>query len=107
MTFEMVIDWLEGRHWINKHKGLCILEVVKKWMTARLELHLPFEQVPAEKKNMVTLGLKFSMLVFNSYVQTNKTLDTAINLQYDFINHIFSMPSINKYFLTVIDANQH
>jgi hypothetical protein len=78
--------------------------IMKKWIMSKIELHLGFEQIPLEKKNLVSTGLKTSIIMFNNYVQTNKTLEESIALQFDFINEIMSIPSINKYFFPLING---
>jgi hypothetical protein len=80
---------------------------IKKWIMARIELHIPYEQISKEKINMIHLALKTSVLIFNSFIQTNKTLDYSISLQYDFMTHIFTTPTINKYLFPLLDSQDH
>jgi hypothetical protein len=44
-------------------------------MNPRVELHMAFESISSEKKNMVNLALKTAIVLFTTFVQTEKTLE--------------------------------
>lgn len=49
-------------------QGGGIYERIRLWINPRIELHIPFEQIPNEKKNLISLALKTSILLFNTFV---------------------------------------
>ena len=79
-----------------------IMERVRMWMMQRLELHMTFENIPNEKKNLFKLGLETAVMIFNNLVSTDKTYEIAVSLLYGFVNEIFSIPTINKYLMPML-----
>lgn len=42
------------------------------------------------------------MTIINSYVIVEKTYEMSISLLYGFVNEVFSLPTINKYFMPML-----
>ena len=103
LTFDRLITGLIVK------KGVPVIQNIRKWIEAssRLEIHMPFESIPNERKNQVTLGVKLAFSLVANIKQSKDTLDTMVTLQCDFLDRLLSLPTINKYwFPLVFDPNQ-
>jgi len=69
---------------------------------SRLEIHIPFESIPNERRNQVTLGVKCAHSLVANFFGSEKTYDTLVGLQFQFINDIVSLPTINKYLVPLL-----
>jgi hypothetical protein len=54
------------------------MEKIKAWMTSRVELHVPFENIPNEKKNHAKLGLTTAIMIFNNLAHSDKTYEFSV-----------------------------
>jgi hypothetical protein len=81
-----------------------IYEKFRIWLNApsRLEIHMPFETIPNERKSQVITGLKCALAIMCNIVQNKSLLDSMVHLQYSFVHNILSLPTINKYLLPLV-----
>lgn len=76
------------RQWLNNH--------------SRLEIHVPFESIPNERRNQVTLGVKTALAIVSNIAASEQTYDALVVMQSHFVQEIVSLPTINKYFLPLV-----
>lgn len=68
---------------------------------------MPFESIPNERKSQVTIGLRCALAIMSNITQSKVLLDTMVRLQYSFVHHILSLPTINKYLLPLLFPDNH
>jgi hypothetical protein len=65
-----------------------VMERIRAWIMPKVELHIPFENIPNEKKNMAKLALTTAIMIFNNFIISDKTYELSVSLQYSYINEI-------------------
>jgi hypothetical protein len=50
----------------------------------------------------VTLGVKLALSLVANLTQAKETLDCMVSLQCDFLDHLVSIPTFNKYFFPLV-----
>ena len=80
--------------------------LIREWLyPRRLEIHQLFNQISNEKKRYVNIAVRFATQLFTEFKATNQAnYDLCINLQFNFVNEIFSLPTITKYFMPMIET---
>ena len=86
---------------------LNFMGLIREWLyPKRLEIHQFYDQISNEKKRFVNIALKMATQLFCKFKATNQTnYDLAINLQFNYVNEILSLPTITKYFIPMIEAD--
>ena len=75
------------------------LALIRLWLltNGRLEYHVPFESIPNERRNLCSLGVKTAFSIVTNLTSCEETYETFISLQYQLVNYLMSLPTINKY----------
>lgn len=86
---------------------LPILQMVRVWVQShgRLEIHVPFENIPHERRNQVTLAVKLALSMATNIMHTERTYDSLVALQSGFVEHVMCLPTIMKYLLPLLDGS--
>ena len=65
-----------------------------------------FNQISNERRRFVNIAVRFATQLFTEFKATNQAnYDLVINLQYNFVNEILSLPTITKYFIPMLDLD--
>ena len=63
-----------------------------------------FNQISNEKKRFVNIALRYATQLFCEFKASNAAnYDLAIDLQFNFINEILSLPTITKYLIPMLE----
>ena len=57
-----------------------LVEKIRIWTLARIELHIAFENIQQEKKNMINMATKTILNLLSSFVVTDSTYEQSIAL---------------------------
>jgi hypothetical protein len=82
------------------------MSLIKGWIQqpSRIEIHMPFESIPNERRNQVTLGINTALALLTSVTNSEHTYDLMVSLNCQFVNDLMSLPTINKYFIPLLDG---
>lgn len=57
-----------------------LLEKIRAFLMRYVELHMAFESISNEKKNLVKLGLKTALILVTSFTSSDRTYDYYVAL---------------------------
>ena len=79
---------------------------IRTWLfPKRLEIHQMFNEISNERKRYVTIAVKLATQLFCEFKASNQAhYDLAINLQFNFVNEILSLPTIPRYFIPLLEG---
>jgi len=87
---------------------LNFMGAVRDWLyPKRLEIHQLFHEISNERKRYVNIAVKLATQLFSEFKASNQTnYDLAINLQFNYVNEILSLPTITKYLIPMLEQAQ-
>ena len=68
----------------------------------RIELHIPFDQIPQEKKQMITNVCKAMLSLVSSFTMSDATYEDSVQLYFSFVHEFFSIPTILRYMVPLL-----
>ena len=82
-----------------------VMALIREWLyPKRLEIHQAFEQISNERKRFVNIAVRFAAQLFCEFKASDQVAyDLSIDFQFNFINEILSLPTINKYFIPMLE----
>lgn len=60
------------------HLDIGIMDKIRLWTLSRIELHVAFESISQEKKNMVTMATKTALTMISSFIVSDMNYEVSI-----------------------------
>ena len=89
----------------NMNLDLNFMGLIRDWLyPKRLEIHQLFHEISNERKRYVNIAVKLATQLFTEFKASNQAnYDLAINMQFNYVNEILSLPTVTKYLIPMLE----